>query len=273
MNLLINLPNFNPNLIEFGSFAIRWYSLAYIAGILLAWSFIKYFNYTKISKEALDDWLFWAVLGVVLGGRLGYVLFYNFGFYIHNPLQILVVWHGGMSFHGGLFGVIISMLFFAKKYKINFLELMDTLAIAAPIGLFFGRIANFINLELYGRVTGSNFGVIFPNAGDLPRHPSQLYEAALEGLLLFIILFSLAKFTRIQQKAGFLSGLFLILYSLARIFVEQFREPDEQIGFLFNHHITMGQILSVPMMMVGVLVIIITIKRKIDPINITQGTK
>jgi phosphatidylglycerol:prolipoprotein diacylglycerol transferase len=262
MHFPITLPGFDPNIIQIGSFAIRWYSLAYIAGILLAWGSVKYFNRSKLSKEALDDWLFWAVLGVVLGGRLGYVLFYNFGFYIHHPLQILAVWHGGMSFHGGCLGAIISMYLFAKKYKINFLELTDTLAIATPIGLFFGRIANFINLELYGRVTGSNFGVIFPNAGDLPRHPSQLYEAALEGLLLFIILFALAKFTKIREKVGVLSGLFLVLYSAARAFVEQFREPDEQIGLLFNHHITMGQILSAPMIVAGLVVVGLALKNK-----------
>jgi phosphatidylglycerol:prolipoprotein diacylglycerol transferase len=264
---MIVLPNFNPNIIEFGSFAIRWYSLAYIAGIVLTCFFIKNFSKQKLSKEALDDWLFWAVLGIVAGGRIGYVLFYNFSFYINHPLQILAVWHGGMSFHGGLFGATLSMFFFAKKYKINFLELMDTIAIAAPIGLFFGRIANFINLELYGRVTGSNFGVIFPNAGDLPRHPSQLYEASLEGLLLFIILFSLANFTKVKEKTGILSGLFLILYSLARAFVEQFREPDEQIGFLFNHHITMGQTLSLPMVMVGFVVIAIAVKKNYKNVN------
>jgi phosphatidylglycerol:prolipoprotein diacylglycerol transferase len=261
MQFPITLPNFDPNIIQIGSFAIRWYSLAYIAGILLAWVFIKYFNRNKLTKEALDDWFFWAVLGIVLGGRLGYVLFYNFGFYISHPLQIFAVWNGGMSFHGGLLGVVVSMFLFAKKYKINFLELMDTLAIVSPIGLCFGRIANFINLELYGRVTGSNFGVIFPNAGNLPRHPSQLYEAALEGLLLFIILFSLAKFTKIRQKAGFLSGLFLVLYSCARAFIENFREPDEQVGFLFNHQITMGQILSVPIMVAGLVVIVLAIKK------------
>ncbi len=258
----ITLPEFNPNLIELGGFAIRWYSLAYIAGILLAWGSIKYFNRSKLSKEALDDWLFFAVLGVVLGGRLGYVLFYNFGFYVDNPLQILAVWHGGMSFHGGCLGAIISMQIFAKKYKINFLELTDTLSIAAPIGLFFGRIANFINLELYGRITGSDFGVIFPNAGNLPRHPSQLYEAALEGLLLFIILFSLAKFTKIREKVGAISGLFLLLYSAARAFIEQFREPDEQIGLLFNQHVTMGQVLSVPMIIAGLVIIGLGLKNK-----------
>ena len=212
-----------------------------------------------MSKEAWDDWLFWAIIGVVLGGRLGYILFYNFNFYLENPLQIFAVWHGGMSFHGGLLGAILSMFLFCKKYKIKFFELTDTLSIAAPMGLFFGRVANFINMELYGRVTGSNFGVIFPNAGDLPRHPSQIYEAILEGLLLFIALFCLAQLTKIKEKEGVLSGLFLILYGSARIFVEQFREPDGQIGFLF-YQITLGQLLSLPLLAVGLIVILYQLK-------------
>lgn len=262
--MIITLPNLDPNIITIGPIAIRWYSLAYITGILFTWYLLKYFNNKKqiMTKEAWDDWLFWAILGVVSGGRLGYVLFYNFGFYFDHPLQIFAVWQGGMSFHGGLLGSILSMFLFAKKYKINFLELTDNLSVAAPIGLFCGRIANFINMELYGRVTNSDFGVIFPNAGDLPRHPSQLYEAGLEGLLLFIILFSLAKFTKIkEQKVGFLSGLFVGLYGFFRIVLEQFREPDEQIGFLFSH-ITMGQILSLPFIILGALLIIISLNRK-----------
>lgn len=259
----IILPNFDPNIISFGHIAIRWYSLAYIVGVLFAWGLLKHFNNKKpiMDKQAWDDWLFWAVLGIVIGGRLGYVLFYNFGYYFHHPLQIFAVWNGGMSFHGGLLGSIVSMYLFAKKYKINFLELTDVLAIAAPIGLLFGRIANFINMELYGRITGSNFGVVFPNAGNLPRHPSQLYEAGLEGLLLFIILFSLAKLTNARQKTGLLSGLFLILYSSSRIFVEQFREPDEQIGFLFHHNITMGQVLSLPIICAGFIIILFAFKK------------
>ncbi|MES2677892.1 MAG: prolipoprotein diacylglyceryl transferase [Pseudomonadota bacterium] len=258
----MTLSNIDPNIFSIGSIAIRWYSLAYILGILFTWFLLKFFNNKKpiMSKEAWDDWMFWAVLGIIAGGRLGYVLFYNFSFYLQHPLQILAVWHGGMSFHGGLFGAIISMFFFCKKYKINFWELTDILAIATPIGLLFGRIANFINMELYGRVTGSNFGVIFPNAGQLPRHPSQLYEAALEGLLLFIILFCLAKFTKIKDRPGILSGLFLMLYGCARIFVEQFREPDGQIGFLFEK-VTMGQILSLPLIFIGLLIALIFIKK------------
>jgi phosphatidylglycerol:prolipoprotein diacylglycerol transferase len=167
-----------------------------------------------------------------------------------------------MSFHGGLLGSIIAMFLFCKKYHINFLELTDILSISAPIGLFFGRIANFINMELYGRVTGSNFGVIFPNVDNLPRHPSQLYEAITEGLLVFIILFSLAKWTKSRQKLGLLSGLFLTLYSCARIFSEQFREPDKHIGFLFNYHITMGQLLSLPILICGLIIVFLSIKDK-----------
>ncbi|MFT6106487.1 MAG: phosphatidylglycerol:prolipoprotein diacylglycerol transferase [Rickettsiales bacterium] len=261
--MIITLSNIDPNIISLGPIAIRWYSLAYIAGILFTWFVLKYFNKKKsiMSKEAWDDWLFWAVLGIILGGRLGYVLFYNFSFYLDHPSQIFAVWQGGMSFHGGLFGAIISMFLFAKKYKINFLELTDILAIAAPIGLFFGRISNFINMELYGRVTNSDFGVIFPNAGSSPRHPSQIYEALLEGLFLFAILFLLAKFTKIKEKLGFLSGLFLIGYGSARFFVEQFREPDEQIGFIFAQ-ITMGQILSLPLIVFGLAIVFMAVKRK-----------
>ncbi len=262
MHFPITLSDLDPNIFTIGPIAVRWYSLAYILGILFTWFLLKFFNNKKpiMSKAAWDDWLFWAVIGIIAGGRLGYILFYNFSFYLQHPTQILAVWHGGMSFHGGLLGSIISMFFFAKKYRINFLELTDILAIATPIGLFFGRIANFINMELYGRVTGSNFGVIFSNADELPRHPSQLYEAALEGLLLFVVLFSLAQFTKIKNKPGVLSGLFLAFYGCARIFVEQFREPDVQIGFLFQK-ITMGQILSLPLIALGLAIIVIAIKK------------
>jgi phosphatidylglycerol:prolipoprotein diacylglycerol transferase len=190
------------------------------------------------------------VLAIIIGGRIGYVLFYNPFYFLSNPSEILAVWHGGMSFHGGLVGAIFGMWIFCKKYKIEFLRLMDVLAAPAAVGLFFGRLANFINLELYGRVTGSNYGVIFPNAGSLPRHPSQLYEAFLEGIMIFIILFSLSKFTKIQEKAGKISGLFLIFYGSFRILIENFREPDLQIGFLFSS-LTMGQILSLPLILLG----------------------
>ncbi len=249
---LIHLSNIDPIALQLGPIAIRWYSLAYICGILITMLFLK--KKKIMSQEAYDDWLTWAVLSIILGGRIGYVLFYNPAFFIKNPLEIFMIWHGGMSFHGGLIGAILGMWIFCRKYKIEYLQLTDTLAIIAPIGLFFGRIANFINMELYGRTTGANYGVIFPNAGDLPRHPSQLYEAFLEGIVLFAILFFLSKFTKISQKKGTLSGIFLAFYGIFRIIIELFREPDDQIGFLFQN-ITMGQALSLPLILFGLFLI------------------
>ena len=260
----ITLPELDPVIVSFGFIQIRWYSLAYIAGILFALFWLKRCNEASgkanhgkklLSDKAYDDWLIWAIGSVIIGGRLGYVLFYSPGYFLKNPAEILMIWHGGMSFHGGLLGSIVGMWLFARKYKIEFLALTDILAVAAPVGLFFGRIANFINMELYGRVTGSNFGVIFPNGGDLPRHPSQLYEAFLEGLVSFIILFLLHRYTKLNSNwRGFLSGMFLVLYGSFRIVVENFREPDEQIGFLFSQ-ITMGQLLSLPIIFLGIFVI------------------
>lgn len=261
INFPIILPSFDPVIFSIWGFQIRWYSLAYIFGILFGWLILKNFNKKGspfINEKAMEDWIFWAVLGIIIGGRIGYILFYNFDFYLHHPTQILAVWNGGMSFHGGLIGSIISMFLFCRKYEIEFLKMTDLLTIAAPVGIFLGRIANFINMELYGRVTGSNYGVIFPNAGDMPRHPSQLYEATLEGLVLFLILFPLAQFTNIRNKPGILSGLFLCFYGIFRIFIEQFREPDSQIGLLFSN-VTMGQILSLPFLIFGLIIIIYAI--------------
>jgi phosphatidylglycerol:prolipoprotein diacylglycerol transferase len=254
---MIILPEFDPVAFSIGDFIqIRWYSLAYIAGIFSAMFWLQKCNESRkiMSAAAYANWLLWAILSIILGGRIGYVCFYDPSYFLQNPYEILAVWHGGMSFHGGLLGSIFGMWFFARKYKINFLELTDILAVAAPIGLFFGRIANFINMELYGRVTDSDFGVIFPNAGELPRHPSQLYEALGEGLLSFVILFSLYHFTKITQRKGVLSGLFLVLYASCRILIENFREPDSQIGFIFGE-ITMGQILSLPIILLGIWII------------------
>jgi phosphatidylglycerol---prolipoprotein diacylglyceryl transferase len=258
------LPNLDPIAFSLGPIAIRWYSLAYIAGILFTLFWLKKSNEKDnfLSKEAYDDWLTWAVLSIILGGRIGYVLFYNFSYFLSNPLEIFAFWHGGMSFHGGLIGAIFGMWIFAKKYKINFLKLTDCLAVAAPIGLFFGRIANFINMELYGRVTDSKFGIIFPNAGEFPRHPSQLYEAFFEGILSFAILFCLRRFSKFSKQNGFLSGIFLILYGSSRILVENFREPDQQIGFLFSE-ITMGQLLSLPLILLGIAMIFFRPKKNI----------
>ncbi len=248
----IKLTEIDPIALSIGPIAIRWYSLAYIAGILFTLFWLNKTNKKEnfLSQKAYDDWITWAVLSVMIGGRLGYVFFYNFSYFVTHPLEILYIWQGGMSFHGGLLGSIFGMYLFAKKHQINFFQLTDTLSIAAPVGLFFGRLANFINMELYGRVTDSNFGIIFPNAGELPRHPSQLYEAALEGLLLFIILSALVTFTKIKQFRGMISGLFIGLYGCFRLIIENFREPDEQIGYIFNF-MTMGQLLSLPFIIFG----------------------
>jgi phosphatidylglycerol:prolipoprotein diacylglycerol transferase len=255
--MIITLPNIDPVALALGPISIRWYSLAYILGILFTMFWIKRCNRNNqlMSTKAYDDWLFWAVLSIMLGGRLGYVLFYNPPYFLQNPLEILAIWQGGMSFHGGLCGAIIGMYLFAKKNKIEFLRLTDVLSIAAPVGLFCGRIANFINMELYGRVTDGNYGVIFPNAGALPRHPSQLYEAGLEGVLAFIILISLYKFTNLKEKFGILSGIFLTLYGSFRILIENFRQPDEQIGFILGK-MTMGQALSMPLILLGITLIL-----------------
>jgi phosphatidylglycerol:prolipoprotein diacylglycerol transferase len=251
--MIIHLPTFNPNLFEIGPIAIRYYSLAYILGILSAVFFVNWQNkkHNFMSKKAEDDFLMWAVLSIILGGRLGYVLFYNFGYFLHHPLEIFAVWQGGMSFHGGLLGSIFGLWLFCRVHKINFLQIADILCVVAPIGIFLGRVANFINLELYGRPTNGDFGFIFPSDPLLlPRHASQLYEGLSEGLLTFIILFCLMQFSKIQDKKGALSGIFLILYGISRILVENFREPDIQLGLFFNT-VTMGQILSLPLFALG----------------------
>lgn len=260
----IILPNFDPTLISLGFIQIRYYSLAYVFGIVFVIFFLKKYAKSEnlMTDKNIDDWLTYAVLGIVLGGRIGYVLFYNFSYFISHPLEIFAVWQGGMSFHGGFLGSIITMWIFCRKNKIDFVKLSDLLAISSPIGLFFGRIANFINMELHGRVTDSNYGVIFPNIDNYPRHPSQLYEAFLEGLLIFIILFLLKKYSSLSKIRGALSALFIILYGFARIFCEYFREPDVHLGFLFNANITMGQLLSIPIVLIGVFLLFLFYKSK-----------
>lgn len=227
--------------------------MAYIMGIVMgAWYIDKLNKKPPVIKnlKPFDDLMVWAIIGIVAGGRMGYVLFYNLSYYAVHPFEALQVWHGGMSFHGGLIGFVTAIYILCRKQRMPFLGVMDLCACVAPLGLFFGRIANFINGELYGRITDSPFGMIFPNGGDKPRHPSQLYEAFLEGLVLFIILFCCIKFTRARGKVGMMSGIFLLGYSIARTVVENFREPDEQVGFIFGSF-TMGQLLSVPMVMLG----------------------
>lgn len=255
--MIINVPDFDPVALSLGPLEIRWYSLAYIAGILFVMYWLKKENQREefLSKKAYDDWIMWAVGSVLLGGRLGYVLFYNFSYFIHHPLEVFAFWNGGMSFHGGLLGCILGSYLFCKKYHVNFLRFGDVMCVSAPIALMFGRLANFINLELYGRVTNSDFGFVFPGAGELPRHPSQLYEAFFEGLILFIILFIFSKTKKTKSQNGFLSGVFLIGYGSFRFLIENFRQPDDHIGFLFAN-ITTGQLLSLPLILIGIILVL-----------------
>ncbi|MBE7638075.1 prolipoprotein diacylglyceryl transferase [Sneathiella sp. P13V-1] len=250
-------PEIDPILFSIGPFAIRWYALAYIAGLIIGWRLMIHFAKapgSAITPEQVDDFLVWATLGVVLGGRLGYVIFYKPSFYLANPGEIFMVWQGGMSFHGGFLGVVVAALLFAKRRNLPVFSLADLLAIVAPVGLFFGRVANFINGELYGRVTDVGWGMVFPGGGPEPRHPSQLYEAILEGALLFIVQMVLRN-TEFGKKPGVATGVFLIGYALARGFVELFRQPDAHLGFLIGGS-TMGQLLSIPMILVGAYLIL-----------------
>jgi len=256
----------SPVALSVGPISIRWYALAYVAAFMIGlWMFKKFNKGTssELSKKALDDLLTYTILGVILGGRLGYVLFYNLPFFLENPLEIFAVWHGGMSFHGGLLGVMVATFLFARKNKIKTFSILDKLAIVAPMGLFFGRIANFINMEVMGRVTTKPWGIVFAgNPDTMPRHPSPLYEATLEGILLFIIMFALWRWTKLKNKTGALSGIFAILYGMFRIFAEQFRQPDAQLGFLIGDWLTMGMVLSAAMILAGGIVFAVAIKKK-----------
>jgi len=253
MTFAIPFPAIDPVLISFGPLAIRWYSLAYIAGLLLGWRLLRRlvrWDPKVTATEDADDFLVWAMLGVILGGRLGYVLFYNFGIYLNNPLSILAVWQGGMSFHGGLLGVIFATILFCRRRGIELWPFADRLACVAPIGLFFGRLANFINGELFGRVTDAPWGVVFPRGGPDLRHPSQIYEALGEGVVLFVVLMWLVRSESIRRRPGFLTGVFLAGYGIARTSVEFFRQPDAHIGFL-SFGTTTGQWLSAPLILAG----------------------
>lgn len=252
---VLAFPIIDPVAVSIGPFAVRWYALAYIVGLVAGWRIAMRLAAqpdSKVTPEQIDGFLLWATLGVVLGGRLGYVLFYNLGYYLQNPVEIFAVWQGGMSFHGGMLGVIIGMYLYCRIVKVSFLAFTDVIACVAPIGLFFGRIANFINGELWGRVAPDfALSMIFPTGGPLPRHPSQLYQAAMEGLILLILINVLRWKTDSVQRPGILSGVFLIGYGMARIIGELFREPDRQIGYLVGGT-TMGQWLSLPMVLVGI---------------------
>ena len=276
MNLVIPYPHFDPVALALGPIVIRWYALAYIAGLLLGWRYCM----ALVKRPPLmmkpidiDDFLVWATIGVVLGGRTAYVLFYRPGYYIENPLEILQLWHGGMSFHGGCAGVAVAEWLFARRRGIPVLGLADIVACAAPIGLFFGRLANFVNGELFGRSSDVAWAMVFPNGGPEPRHPSQLYQAGMEGLVLFLILMVL-EWRGARRRPGVVTGAFLIGYALARTIGELFREPDQQLGFLgdflrsdqvpallhpladFFQGVTMGQLLSLPMLIGGIWLIV-----------------
>ena len=258
MSFAIAFPNIDPVLIEIGPFAIRWYSLAYIVGLLVGWRYMRVLakgSPRPIALPDIDDFVVWATLGVIIGGRFGYVLFYNFDQYVGNPLSILEVWKGGMSFHGGLVGVVVASALFARRRGISILSFGDLIACAAPIGLFFGRIANFINGELFGRVTDVPWAIVFPRGGPEPRHPSQLYEAGLEGLVLFLLLYGLWRLEAVRRRPGILLGVFFVGYGLARTCVELFRQPDAHIGLLLGSTTT-GQWLSAPMLALGVYLIL-----------------
>ena len=251
--------NLDPIFIDLEIFAIRWYSLAYIIGILTGWwlgnkivNILIKKNYISFEAKEFDDLISYLVISIILGGRLGYIIFYNLNYYILNPFDIFKIWQGGMSFHGALIGIILGTYIFAIKKNIKILILLDIIACVSPIGLFFGRIANFINSELYGNPSNIYWSVIFPKIDNISRHPSQIYEAFLEGLLLFIIL-NFIIFKKEYQR-GICSSLFLILYGIFRIFSEQFRAPDQQIGYLFNS-ISMGSLLSVLMIAGGILIL------------------
>ena len=257
-------PAIDPVIFSIGIIDIRWYSLAYIIGILFGVSLIKRLNKFKgnlIPNKVIDSFLIWAVIGIIVGGRVGYVLFYQTKLFLNNPFYIFEIWNGGMSFHGGLLGVIFSIYFFSRYKKLSFLYLSDLVSVVAPIGLFLGRIANFINTELIGRPTEFYISVIYPSIDNIPRHPSQLYEAFFEGFVLFIILISNFLRNKEIKNFGVLSGIFLLNYGIFRFFIEYLREPDAHLGLIFNF-ITMGQLLCLPLLFFGILLIYYNAKKK-----------
>ena len=262
--------NFDPIIIDLGLFQVRWYSVAYILGIVLGWIYairiIKFteqskYNFISITRSQFDDLIIYLIIGIIVGGRLGYIIFYNFGYYSQNPFEIIKLWQGGMSFHGGLLGIIAAIFIFSKNYKTDFFKLSDIVACVAPIGIFLGRIANFINGELYGKIVNLPWAIIFPNVDNAARHPSQIYEAFLEGIMLFILINYLALKKHLIAKTGYISSFFLISYSIFRIFSENFREPDQHLGYFFKYF-SMGTILSLLTLTCGFLIIFIIKKNE-----------
>ena len=254
-------PQIDPIIFQIGPLAVRWYGLMYLFGFGFSYLYMRQvlrWRQFDFTLDDISDLLFYGVLGVVLGGRLGYVFFYNPVYYLQHPLEIPAIWQGGMSFHGGFLGVVVALLIFGMRRKKSYLEIGDLVAAATPIGLFFGRVGNFINAELWGRATDAPWGIIFPGAGSIPRHPSQLYEAILEGVLLFALLMILH---RRRVTRGVVMFTFIGGYGLARLIVEFFREPDAHIGFLAGH-VTMGQLLSTPMIIIGIVGICLILKNR-----------
>jgi len=268
---VIPYPVIDPVLIHLGPLAVRWYALAYIVGIVAGWFYARAIIASErlwggpapFSVIAFDDFVVWVTLGIILGGRTGYVLFYNFPHFISHPIEIVELWNGGMSFHGGFLGCIVAVVAFALYRGVPMLSLGDVTTAVAPIGLFLGRIANFINGELWGRPTDVPWAMVFPNAGPIARHPSQLYEAALEGVVLFALLGVMVRFGALKRP-GLVTGAFALGYGVARIICELFREPDAQIGFLWGG-ITMGMLLCIPLMLAGVAVLTIALTQEPKP--------
>jgi phosphatidylglycerol:prolipoprotein diacylglycerol transferase len=268
--LLVAFPLFDPVAITIGPFAIRWYALAYIGGILLGWIYARalikneklWGGPAPISLPQLDDFILWVTIGIIVGGRTGYVLFYNPAFFIQHPAEIFELWKGGMSFHGGFLGCVAAVMLFARSNNISILSLGDITTAVAPIGLFLGRLANFINGELWGRPADPSlpWAMVFPSGGPLPRHPSQLYEAALEGIVLFTILAVMIRMGALK-RSGVILGSFIAIYGIARIIAEFFREPDRQLGFLWGG-LTMGMVLSLPMIIAGGIIIVMARRRQ-----------
>ena len=257
---VLPFPSIDPVIVQLGPIAVRWYGLAYVVSILLGWFYARRLvandslwpsNRAPMTLTDLDDFLLWAALGVVAGGRIGYVLFYDLPAFEANPLSIFAVWSGGMSFHGGMLGTILAIVLFARSRSIPVWSMLDCIAAVTPVGLLFGRLANFINSELWGRPSDVPWAFVFPTGGPEPRHPSQLYEAALEGLALLVVLAILVYGARMLKRPGFVAGTFVAGYAASRIFVEFFREPDGHIGYLFGGWLTMGLVLSLPMLAAG----------------------
>ncbi len=277
--LAIAFPVFDPVAVSIGPFAIRWYALAYIGGIVLGWIYARavirrpqlWGGKSPITLAQMDDFILWVTLGIILGGRTGYVLFYNLDFFIQHPVKIFELWEGGMSFHGGFLGCVAAVMLFGWKRNVPILSLGDITCAVGPIGLFLGRIANFINSELWGRPADPSlpWAMVFPNGGPLPRHPSQLYEAGLEGIVLFAVLALMIRAGALKRP-GLILGSFIALYGLARITGELFREPDPQLGFLWGG-LTMGMLLSIPMVLVGIAVIVAALRRKPQPHAAARG--